>query len=137
MVENILAKVAYEKVFEAVVVVITDADALSPAAVYEPRCCGDVGESAVAIILEQMRMWFLAFRKTFQAPAIHQKNVQPAVVVIIIKSDSAARGLKQKLIFVFAAKDRFCVEPGFFGDVHEVDAERWRGRRCWRLLRRH
>jgi hypothetical protein len=83
----------------------------------------DVSESAVTIIFEQMRMWFLIVGETFQAPAVDQENIQPAIVVVIVESDSAAGGLKQKFILVFAAEDRFCVEAGFFGDVQKAYAE--------------
>jgi len=75
------------------------------------------------IIFEKMRMRFLTFWKTFQAPAVNQKNVQPAVVIVIVESDSAAGGLKQKLIFCVPRRRWFCVEAGFFGNVQEVDAE--------------
>ena len=50
VVENILAKVADEKIIEAVVVVVADADALSPAGVNQSGLHGHVGESAVAIV---------------------------------------------------------------------------------------
>jgi len=131
--------VADEKIVEAVVVVIAYADALSPAGMYETSGRGDVAESAVTIIFEEMRVRFPAFWKTFQAPAVDQENVQPAVVIIVVESYSATGGLEQEFIFVFATEDRFCVEAGFFGDVQKVDAEggrrRGSGRRRGRLLR--
>ena len=136
VVENVLAEVGDEQVFEAVVVVVADADALSPAGVGHAGLCGDVGESAVAIVLEEMRGGLLAGGEAFEAPAVDQKNIQPAVVVVVVESDAAAGGLEQIFVLVLAAEDGFCVESGFPGDIHETDAKvrngfcrRLRGRR--------
>src|SRR5258708_19319152 len=95
VVENILAKISDEEIFEAVIVVIANADALSPARVRHTRLGRDIGESAITIVFEQMRRWLLSGGKTFQAPAVYQKNIQPAVVVVVIKSDAATCGLQQ------------------------------------------
>ncbi len=81
MVENVPAKVADEKIVEAVVVVVADADALSPAGMYETGRGSDVSESAVTIIFEEMRMRFLTFWKTLQArrqPLTRKMSSQPS-----------------------------------------------------------
>ena len=96
-------------VVEAVVVVIADADALPPAVVNNSGFRGDVRERAVAIIFEEMRNWLLAFRKTLEAPAVHKKNIEPVVVVVIVEGDAAASCLQQIFIFVFAAENSFRV----------------------------
>ena len=75
------------------------------------------------LFLEEMRSRLLPCGKTFQPPAIDQKNIQPAVVVVVVEGDAAAGGFEQILVFVFAAEDCFRVEAGFAGDVQEVDAE--------------
>ena len=54
--ENVFAEVSDEQVFEAVVVVVANADALSPTGVGQASFRRDVGESAIAIIFEQMRV---------------------------------------------------------------------------------
>ena len=53
-VEDVLAVVGDEEVVPAVVVVVADAAALSPAAAGEAGFSGDVGEGAVAVVLEEM-----------------------------------------------------------------------------------
>ena len=70
-----------------------------------------------------MRNWFLTLGKTFEAPAVHKKNIEPVVVVVIVERDAAARGLEQIFILVFPAEDSFDVEAGFAGDVEEADAD--------------
>ena len=53
---------------------LADAARLTPSTlVLQARTLGDIRERAVAIVLKQMAVRLLAMRKTFQAPAIHQK----------------------------------------------------------------
>ena len=82
-----------------------------------------------------MRVRFLALRKTFQAPSVYQENIQPAVIVIVIESDAATSCFEQIFVLVFAAEYGFRVQPGFLGDVQEVDAELRRSGRGSRFLR--
>jgi len=123
VVENIFAEVGDEEIVETVVVVVADADGLSPAGMGEAGFGGDIGEGAVAIIFEEMRGGLLAGGETFEAGSIDEKNVEPAVVVVIVEGDAAACGLEEIFIFVLAAEDGFGVEAGFAGDVEEGDAE--------------
>ena len=123
MIKNIFAEVGDEEVVEAVVVVVTDTNTLSPAGMDQTGLHCDVAKRTVAIVFEQMRVRLLAFWKTFQPPSVHQKNIQPAVVVIVIESDAATCSLKQIFILVFATEDGFRVQTGLFADVREVDAQ--------------
>ena len=123
VVEHVLAVVGDEQIVVAVVVVVADADALSPAGVLEPSLQGDVGEGAVAIVLEQVVEGLFARRKAFEPPAVDQEDVEPAVVVVVVEGDAAAGGLEQIFVLVLAAEDRLGVESGFVGDVDEGDAE--------------
>src|SRR6185295_10303054 len=95
VVKNTLAEVGDKQVFETVVVIIADADALSPAGVRHAGFRGDVGESAVAIVLEEMGSRLLSSGEALQAPAVDQKNIQPAIIVIIVKRHAATRGLQK------------------------------------------
>src|SRR4029077_1490731 len=132
VVEDVLAEVGDEEIVEAVVVVIADADGLPPAGMNEARLSGAGGERTVAIIFVQAIGGLLAGGKAFQTRAIHQKNIEPAIVVVIVEGDAAAGGLQQIFVFVLAAKNHFGVEAGFLRDVHEIDPERRGRRRCWR-----
>src|SRR5580704_800461 len=93
VVENVLAVVGDEEIVVAVVVVVTDAAGLSPTgADVEAGTFGYIGEGAVAIIFEETAMRFLAFRETFQAPAVDEEEVEPAVVVVVVEGEAAASG---------------------------------------------
>src|SRR5260370_34797091 len=73
---------------------------------------------------EQAGDRFVSGGKSFEARAVHQKNVEPAVVVVVVERDSAARGFEQAFVLVFAAEDRFDVKARFASDVHETDPQR-------------
>ncbi len=123
MIEDIFSVVSYEEVVPAVVVVVADANALSPARVGDPSFRGNVGESAVAIVAKKMRDRFVAGGKAFQTRAVYDKNIQPAVVVVIVEGDATAGGFEQVFILVLSAEDGFDVQPGFAGDVYKIDAK--------------
>src|SRR5690242_13131371 len=120
VVESVLAEVSDEQVFVAVVVVIANAHALSPARVRQTRFGGDISECAVAVVFEEMAMRLAAPRKSFQSPAVDHKDVQPTVAVVIVKRDSAAGGLQQILILVLAPKNSFRVQSRLLADVHKT-----------------
>ena len=133
VIEHVLA----EQIVVAVVVVVADANTLSPTGVADACSQRHIGESAVAIILEQAGDRFVSGGKSFEVRAVHQKNVEPAVVVVVVERDSAARGFEQVFVLVFAAEDRFDVKARFASDVHETDPERsarlqrFDRRLCW------
>ena len=85
--------------------------------------CGDVGESAIAIVAEEMRRGLAARRKAFQPRSIHQKNIEPAVVVVIVEGNAATRGFEQIFIFVLSAEDGFRIQAGFASYVEKADAK--------------
>ena len=123
VVENIFSEVGDEEIVEPVVVVVADAHALPPAGMNQTGFGGDVGEGAVTIILEKMRKGFLSGGKAFEAPAVHEKNIQPAVVVVIVESDSTASGFEEIFIFVFATENSFGMEAGLASNVDEADPQ--------------
>jgi hypothetical protein len=78
---------------------------------------------------------FLPGREALQSPAIYQKNIQPAVVVVVIKSDTATGCLQQVLVLVFAAVNGFCVEPGLARNVNKTQSQAsyFRGFFFWKI----
>src|ERR1039458_4018094 len=68
VIEDILAVVGDEEIVPAIVVVVADANPLSPAGVGEPSFCGHVGESAITIVPEQMRRGFATGGKALESP---------------------------------------------------------------------
>jgi len=76
----------------------------------------------------------LAGGKTFETPAVDEKNIEPAVVVVIIESDAAAGGLEEIFVFVLAAENGFDIKAGFVRDVKEGYAKINGGGGRWRSV---
>ena len=105
-VKGVLAVVGNEEVVVAVVVVVADTAGLAPAGlVLEAGAFGHVCEGAVAIVFEEAAVRLLAGREAFQAPAVDEEEVLPAVVVIVVKGEAAAGGFKEVLVGQLAAVD--------------------------------
>ena len=124
MEENVFSKIGDEEVFVAVIVVVPDAAALSPAGAGNSRGERDIRKGSIAVVFEEARNRFLVFGKAFETPAVDDENIQPTVVVVVVESDAAAGGFEKIFIFVLAAVEGFSVEARFFGYVEEIDAKR-------------
>src|SRR6202034_1051210 len=123
--ERVLAVVSDEEIVIAVVVVIADAAGLSPTgAVLEAGAFRDIGEGAVAIVLEETAVRLLACGETFQTPSVDQEHVEPAVVIVIVKGKTAAGGLEKIFVPAFAAIGGFHSQSRLLNDIDEADAER-------------
>src|SRR5262249_1519249 len=108
--------------------VVANAYALSPTGVLEPSLQSDVGESSVAIVLKKMIERLLPGRKTVEARAVHQENVEPAIVVVVVERNAAAGGLEQIPVLVLTAEDGNGVQARFFRHIDKADAEVGAGR---------
>ncbi len=129
-----MAVVTDEEIVPAVVVVVADAAALPPAAVCKAGFGGDVGEGAVAVVFEEVRDWFLALGKAFDAGAVDEEDVDPVVVVVVEESYTTACGFEEVSVLVFTAEDGFGIKAGLASDVDEADAERCAGDGGWRAF---
>src|SRR5207302_1754499 len=116
-------EVGDEEIVPAVVVVVADAHALSPAGVREACLCCYVGESAIPIVAEEMRGRLGPSRKAFKPRTIYEKNVQPAVIVVVVEGHAASRGLQQIFVLVLAAEDSLRVQARLASDIQEGYAE--------------
>ena len=123
MVERVLAVVGEEKIFETIVVVVADANSLSPTGARQAGFAGDVSECAVAIVLEQIADRFFARGETLKAPAIHQKDIQPAVVIEVVKSGAASGGLQQIFVLVHSAENDLGVQARFARHIDELHVQ--------------
>ena len=91
-VEPVLSEVGAEDVVEAVVVVVGDANSIGPACRLQAGLFGDVRESAVTVIFVQAVRRF--GRIAVQARSRKQKNIHPAIIVVINEGASATIGLQ-------------------------------------------
>ena len=123
VIEDVLTVISDKEIVPSIVVIVPDANALSPAGVGEPGLGRHIGESAVAIVAEKMRRGFAASGKALETKAIYDENVEPAVVIVIVERYPTASGFEQILVLVFSPKDGFDVQAGFACDVTEADAE--------------
>ena len=101
-IEGVLAVVGDEEVVVAVVVVVADAAGLAPtgaASRPEPLVTSVKVPSRLFLKRRQCGSW--PFGKAFQAPAVDQEEVEPAVVVVVVEGQAAAGGFEQ--IFVLAS----------------------------------
>ena len=102
-VQHVVPPVGDEQIVEAVVVVVADATGLAPAGMGQPRLLRDVGERAVAVVVEQVAGRLAVPHFRVEAAAVHQKDVEPAVVVVVEERRAAAHFLEQELLVVRAA----------------------------------
>ena len=63
------------------------------------------------LFLNRCEVRLLPLRKALQPRAVHQENIQPAVVVVVVKRHAATGRLQQIFILVLAAKNGFGVQP--------------------------
>src|ERR1039458_6208991 len=80
----------------------------------------------------------LTRREAFQAPAVHEENIQPAIVVVVIESQAAAGSFQKIFVLTLAAIDGFYGQARLFDHIHEAEAERSAlNRRLWSRWSRH
>src|ERR1700752_1777415 len=88
VIENVLAPIGDKEIVVAVVVIVSDTDALSPAEVCQASLTRDVWEGAIAVVVQQTVGMLLRIGRV-QPRAIHEKNVRPAIVIVINERCSA------------------------------------------------
>src|ERR1700678_3238004 len=71
-----------------------------------------------------MTAWLLSFGEAIETPAVDEEEVEPAVVVIVVKRQAAACGLQEVLILALRAVGCCDVEAGLLCDVDVADAKR-------------
>ena len=119
-IQNIFSVVAYEEIFIAVVVIVSDANALSPSCMRQARFLGNVGKSSVVIIVVQVICGLLFAGKRVESRSIHDKNIRPAIVVIIEYGHACAGSLEDEFLGVHAAEGVTCGQAGLASFIHEI-----------------
>ena len=117
--QNVVSPEAAKKIVPAIVVVVADADSRLPAGAGEPGSFCDVSEGPIAVVLVEMRSGLLSGRPVLaQSCSVGQINIQPAITVVIKKSDPAAFGFDNVAFMIDGSPDVRDVEPGFVSYVH-------------------
>src|SRR5271163_4132779 len=87
-IKHVLPPSGNEDVFEAIIVVVADANAAAPAVMYESRLLSDVGKAAITIVVVEAvcRGW----RTWPNGVAGKDEYVHPPIIVIVDKGAAAA-----------------------------------------------
>src|SRR5206468_2458122 len=100
-VQAVLAPIGDEEIVVPVIVVVADAGALAPTARAQPGAFGDILKRPVSPIPVQVIGWLLPLGKTFEHRAVDEKDVEPAVAVVVDRGRAGPRRLEQVLVRAF------------------------------------
>src|SRR6516162_6936941 len=118
MINGVFTVVRNKQIQVAVIVVVTYADTLAPTPPRQARSHGHIGECAVAIVLVKVVRRLLAFGKVLEPPAIDQKDVEPAVVIVIKEGCTTAGCGKEEILCRMALDHGPRGQPGALCDVN-------------------
>ena len=105
MIKTILAIVGDVEVLPSVIVVVAHAYPLPPSACRESSLHRHIGKSSIVIISVQMIGRGLSPGKSFEGRAIHQKNIRPAIIVIIEDCRTRSGSLDDVFLRVLPSED--------------------------------
>ena len=84
----------------SIIVVVTNANAITPARVGQAGLLRNISKSAVSIVvIETVRGRMSAGRESSQQSAVWDKGVNPTIIVVIVKRNPRSIGLKDVLFF--------------------------------------
>ena len=125
--KNVVSPEAAKQIIPSIIVVIANADAGLPTGTPQSRFFGDVGKRAVAVVLVQVRDRRFSGRPMRIEPiSIREVDVQPSVIVVVEKGQSASLGLNDGPFVVYAAPHVGDGQPGLLSHIDKLD------RRCCR-----
>ena len=111
--KNVVSPEAAKQVIPSIVVVIAHADAGLPTCAPQSRLLRDIGKRAVAIVLVKVRGRRFSRRPMrIQPISIGKVDVQPSIIVVVEKGQSASLGLDDGSFVVDAAPHVGAGQPG-------------------------
>ena len=105
VIKPVFAICGNKKILVTVIVIIADTRTLAPSCFGKAGMRGHIRERAIVVVMKQMAggvLRFLILRR--QQVSIHQKDVGPAVVVVVEDRDAAPRSFKN--VDVYKRQDR-------------------------------
>src|SRR5579871_4729527 len=117
-IETVLAVVSQEKVFESVIVVISDANPTCPSTIEQTCLLGYVGEGAIPVVVIETIAG--TRRRVFEPPPAYDKDIHPPIVVVVEKSATASVQLYDVSDVVCSACHHRFGEPCAVGNVDET-----------------
>ena len=118
-VQAILTPIRDEEIVVSVIVVVADAGALAPTARAQPGPVGDILERTVPPISVQMIGRLPPLGKTFEHRAVDEKDVEPAVAVVVDRGRAGPGRLEQVLVRVLATEDGHRIQSRLLCHVGE------------------
>src|SRR6266849_3363821 len=83
MIETVLPVIRDVEVYPTIIIIVSDANALTPSRGNKSGLHGDIRESPIMIVVIQVVGGGLIGWESFQRGAVHNENIRPSVVVII------------------------------------------------------
>src|SRR5579859_174783 len=104
-----------------VVVIVTDTDSVAPARVREPCFSSDISERTVSIVVIKVVGWLVPRRIAFQPCTAGDKDIHPAIVIIVVECDAGSVGLDDISLPLFLSVNCGSGEPRTQCDVRKID----------------
>src|SRR6266849_5088651 len=120
MIETILPVIRDVQIFPTIIIVISDANALTPSRGNKTGLHGDIRESPIMIVVIQVVGGSLIGWESFQCRAVHNENIWPSVVVIIKNGHPRSGCLDDVFLGFDSAKHIHRCKPRFFRDICEI-----------------
>src|SRR5882724_4166487 len=113
MIETVLPVIRYVQVFPTIIIVIPDANALTPSGGNKAGLHGELRESPIMIVAIQVIGGSLIGWESFQCGSVHNENVWPSVVIIVKNGHACSGRLDDVLLGFDAAKHVHRRKPRF------------------------
>ena len=121
-VEHVAPPIGDEEIVEPVVVVITDRHRRRPARSFEPGLLGHIAERAVAVVVVKTVRG--RGGRVVPPDSRQEKDIDPAIVVVVDKGRAGAHGFNNVVFFGDAAVNDGRGQAGLLGDIHEAGVKR-------------
>src|SRR5712671_3277012 len=119
VIQNIFPVVGDVQIFPSVVVVVAHANALSPTGVRQSGLVRDVAERPIMVVAIQVIGGAFG-GKSLELRAVDNKDVRPAIVVVIKDGNTRTGSLNNVFLGGLAAKNIHHRKTSFLRDVGEV-----------------
>src|SRR5204863_5033526 len=120
VIQNIFPVIRHEKIFVSIVIVISNAYALSPAGMRKTGFFRHVRKSSIVIVTVQVICWLFLAGNGIESGSVHYENIRPAIIVIIENGYAGSGGFKDEFLCIDAAECVWSIQAGTFRLVHKI-----------------
>ena len=105
VVEDVVPPIADKQIVEAIVIIVTDATSLSPTRMGQTSLLSDIRKGPVTVVVKEVTRGLTIALTQLEARTVYQKNVDPAIIVVIEEGYAATHLFQQKLLVRGAARN--------------------------------